>query len=96
MTKVAVGAFSGGNDASQWLLFVGATTTTPLAQVKTFNWVQDVVTDEQMRVECVRDRVHRQGHQRCQARLSFGTVQPRPNSRQLAVKCWRLTTLQRR
>ena len=36
MTKVAVGAFSGGNDASQWLLFVGATTTTPLAQVKTF------------------------------------------------------------
>ena len=50
MTKVAVGAFSGGNDASQWLLFVGATTTTPLAQVKTFSWTQDVVTDEQMRV----------------------------------------------
>ena len=50
MTKVAVGAFSGGNDASQWLLFLGATTTTPLAQVKTFNWVQDLVTDEQMRV----------------------------------------------
>lgn len=50
MTKVAVGAFSGGNDASQWLLFIGATTTTPLAQVKTFSWTQDIVTDEQMRV----------------------------------------------
>ena len=32
---------------AQWLLFVGAsTTTTPLklGQVKTFNWTQDVVT----------------------------------------------------
>ena len=50
MAKVAPPAFEAGNDASQWLLFVGATTTTPLGQVKTFNWVQSVVTDEQMRV----------------------------------------------
>ena len=50
MTKVAPPAFAAGNDASQWLLFVEATTTTTLGQVKTFNWVQDVVTDEQMRV----------------------------------------------
>lgn len=50
MTKVAPPAFEAGNDASQWLIFVGATTTTPLGQVKTFSWVQDVVTDEVMRV----------------------------------------------
>lgn len=50
MTKVAPPAFEAGNDASQWLIFVGATTTTPLGQVKTFSWTQDVVTDEQMRV----------------------------------------------
>jgi len=50
MTKVAPPAFAAGHDASQWLIFVGATTTTPLGQVKTFNWVQDVVTDEVMRV----------------------------------------------
>ncbi|MCB0257200.1 MAG: hypothetical protein KDI55_26060 [Anaerolineae bacterium] len=50
MGKVAPPAFEAGNDASQWLLFVDSTTTTPLGQVKTFNWVQDIVTDEQMRV----------------------------------------------
>lgn len=50
MAKVAPPAFVAGNDASQWLLFVGATSTTPLGQVKTFSWTQDVVTDEQMRV----------------------------------------------
>lgn len=50
MTKVAPPAFDAGMDASQWLIFVGSTTTTPLGQVKTFNWVQDVSSDEQMRV----------------------------------------------
>lgn len=50
MAKVAPPAFEAGNDASQWLLFIGATTTTPLGQVKTFDWTQAVVTDEQMRV----------------------------------------------
>lgn len=50
MAKVAPPAFEAGNDASQWLLFVGATTTTPLGQVKAFNWDQDLVTDEQTRV----------------------------------------------
>jgi hypothetical protein len=50
MTKVAPGAFVSGNDASQWLIFVGATTTTPLGQVKTFDWTQELATTEQMRV----------------------------------------------
>jgi hypothetical protein len=50
MTKVAPPAFASGHDASQWLLFVGATTTTPLGQVKTFDWTQAVNTSEQMRV----------------------------------------------
>ena len=50
MTKVAPPAFVPGNDASQWLIFVGATTTTPLGQVKTFNWVQDVTNTETVRV----------------------------------------------
>jgi len=47
---VAPPAFEAGNDASQWLLFVGATTTTPLGQVKTFNWSQEIQTDETVRV----------------------------------------------
>lgn len=50
MTKVAPPAFEAGHDASQWLIFVGATTTTPLGQVKTFNWVQDVTNTETVRV----------------------------------------------
>lgn len=50
MPKVAPPAFASGNDASQWLIFVGATTTTPLGQVKTFDWTQELVTTEQMRV----------------------------------------------
>ena len=50
MSKVAPPAFEAGNDASQWLLFVGATTTTPLGQVKMFDWTQSFTTDEQMRV----------------------------------------------
>ena len=50
MAKVAPPAFAAGNEASQWLLFVGATTTTPLGQVKTFEWTQSVTTDDQMRV----------------------------------------------
>ena len=50
MAKVAPPAFAAGNEASQWLLFVGATTTTPLGQVKTFDWTQSVTTDDQMRV----------------------------------------------
>lgn len=50
MTKVAPPAFVAGHDASQWLLFVGATTTTPLGQVKTFDWTQELTTTEQMRV----------------------------------------------
>lgn len=50
MTKVAPPAFASGNDASQWLIFVGATTTTPLGQVKTFSFTQEKVRDEQMRV----------------------------------------------
>jgi len=50
MTKVAPPAFEAGNDASQWLIFVGATTTTPLGQVKTFNWVQDLTEEETKRV----------------------------------------------
>lgn len=50
MTKVAPPAFEAGNDASQWLIFVGATTTTPLGQVKMFDWNQALTTDEQMRV----------------------------------------------
>jgi hypothetical protein len=50
MTKVAPPAFVSGHDASQWLLFVGATTTTPLGQVKTFDWTQELATTEQLRV----------------------------------------------
>lgn len=50
MTKVAPPAFEAGHDASQWLIFVGATTTTPLGQVKTFNWVQDLTEAEAVRV----------------------------------------------
>ena len=50
MSKVAPPAFVTGHDASQWLIFVGATTTTPLGQVKTFSWTQELATDEQMRV----------------------------------------------
>ena len=50
MTKVAPPTFEYGNDASQWLIFVGATTTTPLGQVKTFNWVQDLTEEETKRV----------------------------------------------
>lgn len=50
MTKVAPPAFVSGHDASQWLLFVGATTTTPLGQVKTFNWSQALTTIDQVRV----------------------------------------------
>lgn len=50
MTKVAPPAFAPGNDASQWLIFVGATTTTPLGQVKTFDWTQTVTASEQLRV----------------------------------------------
>ena len=85
MTKVAGERSPAVTMQANGCCLLGATTTTPLAQVKTFNWVQDVVTDEQMRVSDSRDRVHRQGHQGCQARLSFGTVHTRPNSRQLAV-----------
>ena len=50
MAKVAPPAFAPGNDASQWLLFIGATTTTPLGQVKTFDWTQTVTASEQLRV----------------------------------------------
>lgn len=50
MAKVAPPAFESGNDASQWLIFVGSTTTTPLGQVKTFNWVQDLTEEETKRV----------------------------------------------
>ena len=50
MTKVAPPAFDVGNDASQWLIFVGSTTTTPLGQVKTFEWTQEVTADETVRV----------------------------------------------
>ena len=50
MTKVAPPAFEAGNDASQWLIFVGATTTTPLGQVKTFEWTQEVTEEETVRV----------------------------------------------
>jgi hypothetical protein len=50
MTKVAPPAFVAGHDASQWLIFVGATTTTPLGQVKAFEWTQELSTTEQMRV----------------------------------------------
>lgn len=50
MTKVAPPAFASGHDASQWLIFVGSTTTTPLGQVKTFDWTQELTTTEQMRV----------------------------------------------
>lgn len=50
MAKVAPPAFESGNDASQWLIFVGSTTTTPLGQVKTFSWVQDVTEDDAIRV----------------------------------------------
>ena len=50
MTKVAPPAFEAGHDASQWLIFVGSTTTTPLGQVKTFNWVQDVTEQDTVRV----------------------------------------------
>lgn len=50
MAKVAPPAFQPGNDASQWLIFVGATTTTPLGQIKTFNWVQDLTEEETKRV----------------------------------------------
>ena len=50
MAKVAPPAFAPGNDASQWLLFVGATTTTPLGQVKTFDWTQAITSSDQVRV----------------------------------------------
>lgn len=50
MAKVLPPAFATGNDASQWLLFVGATSTTPLGQVKTFEWTQELTSDEQVRV----------------------------------------------
>ena len=50
MPKVAPPAFVSGHDASQWLLFVGATTTNPLGQVKTFSWTQALVTSDQIRV----------------------------------------------
>lgn len=50
MPKVAPPAFEGDSDASQWLLFVGSTTTTPLGQVKSFNWVQDLTEEETKRV----------------------------------------------
>lgn len=50
MTKVAPPAFVSGHDASQWLIFVGGTTTTPLGQVKTFSWTQALTTAEQIRV----------------------------------------------
>ena len=90
MTKVAVGAFSGGNDASQWLLFVGASTTTPLAQVKTFNWTQDVVTDEQMRVSSSPTEYTDKGHQGVRrAELWLFDV---AEHRQWAACPWRLTT----
>ena len=50
MPKVVPPAFVSGNDASQWLIFLGATTTTPLGQIKTFDWTQELATTEQMRV----------------------------------------------
>ena len=50
MAKVLPPAFAPGNDASQWLIFVGSTTTTPLGQTKTFEWTQELNTTEQMRV----------------------------------------------
>lgn len=50
MPKVLPPAFSAGNDAGQWLIFVGGTTTTPLGQVKTFSWSQEIDADEQTRI----------------------------------------------
>lgn len=50
MTKVLPPTFDVGNDASQWLIFVGATTTTPLGQVKLFNWTDTISSNETVRV----------------------------------------------
>lgn len=45
-----VPAFDRGNDASQWVLYKGSTTSTPLGQVRNFSWTDTIETVEQKRV----------------------------------------------
>lgn len=42
--------FDKGNDASQWVVWIGATTSTPLGQVRSFNWTAAKDMEEARRV----------------------------------------------
>ena len=45
-----VPAFDGGSDASQWVLYIGSTTSTPLGQVKVLNWTTSKTRSEARRI----------------------------------------------
>jgi len=50
MTRVAMVAFESGNDASQWLVHVDNTTSSPLGQVRSLVWTVNKEKNEQRRV----------------------------------------------
>lgn len=45
-----VPAFDRGNDASQWVVYFGSTTSTPLGQVKTLSWTTAKEREEARRI----------------------------------------------
>lgn len=45
-----VPAFDSGSDASQWVLYIGSTTSTPLGQVKVLNWTTSKTRSEARRI----------------------------------------------
>ena len=49
-----VPAFDRGNDASQWVLYVGSTTSTPLGQVKMLDWTTAKEREEARRISDVK------------------------------------------
>jgi len=50
MARPSVPTFDPAESAELWILFTGATTTTPLGQVRSFRWTQDVTEAETQRV----------------------------------------------
>ena len=50
MSRAALPAYSAGNDASQWILYVDNTTSSPLGQVRSFSFGVAKEQNEQRRV----------------------------------------------
>lgn len=50
MTRAALPAYDSGNDASQWILYVDNTTSSPLGQVRSFTFTVAKEKNEQRRV----------------------------------------------